>query len=1637
MKNSVATILLLLCCLSCFQVDGQTRVVVPESHHNHITFIENKKQWEERIRFKSEIRGGALFFENNAITYTFYDPDYLDKIRAIKSGSTSVKLDSLVTCYAYRMWFEGANIAPEIKGHYPQKDYNNYYIGSNPEHWSSNVKKYEKIEYKGLYPGIDLLFYGQHETYKYEFIVKKGSDPSKIRLRYEGVDKLTVKNNNLIIQVGKHETVERAPYAYQYNEKGEKQEVECYFVVGGKTVTFTLKGYDKTKDLIIDPTLIFASFSGSVADNWGYSATYDSEGNLYGGGTVYGVGYPVTVGVYQSSYGTGTCDIAITKFSSDGTQAIFATYLGGNGADAPHSLIVNDNNELYVLASTSSGNYPTTTGAYDRTFNGGTSVSITAVNNYIGGSDIAISRFNALGTQLLSSTFFGGSGNDGLNTAMVQNYADEIRGEIQVDRVGNIYVVSSTQSTNLPVTFGAFQTTYGGGTQDGFIAKFSADLQNLLWCSYFGGNSSDAIYSMELDAVNNIYICGGTQSTNLSTSSMAITPFYRGLWDGFVAKIIANGSSIMACSYFGTTVYDQVYLITLDQNENVLVVGQTDASDASWINNAGWHSGTGQFLSKLSNDLSQIIWSTSFGSSYPSPDISPTALMVDICDNIHISGWGGRSGNSGLSTYGLPVTNDALQLSTDGNDFYFMTLSADASTLVYASFFGGYGSDEHVDGGTSRFDRKGCIYQAVCAGCGRRQDFPTTPGVVSDSNRSYNCNLGVIKLDFNLGTIVADFSLLSNVVCTQVSIDVTNQSSGLSDSTVSYFWDFGDGTTDTVKDPTHIYALPGDYIITLIVSDSTSCNFADTIHKTISVGLNKLTALADVDVCKGDYTQVGFNPSSDPTITYQWFPSQGLNNYTISNPIFYDTVSRQYIMLYSNIICVDTFTQQVNVLEVPIGKMTDTTACSLDTFKFVLDTFQMDSYVWSSNPFFSDTLNTSIHNPELVIILNQPFYTFYLERMKGDCKIWDTININASSFFIQLNAIPKLCIGDTMQLNTTIILPEFCSSFWFEWSPSSDIIENNLIPNPTVSPEVSTLFHLSVTNEHGCTMEDSIWVHVVDLQAATDLKQISCYGLKDGNISISMKGGDNPYTYQWQHTPLNTAKLDSLAKGVYSVTITDSNRCFMDTVFTIIEPTPLYLTLQNVVDTVFCDKVCNGEALAVLSGGVPPYFFYWITGDTTPFIDNLCAGEYFLMSRDDHGCLESLTLVIKDTANMNVSYTSKPTMCAGDCEGNVQIIINQAIMPCEYIWEIGDTTDFVDSLCKGIYDVSIIDSRNCTRRIFPQVISPDSIEIDRISIVHPYCRGMKNGSISVHAKGGTMPYSYYWNGVQGTELLSNLDSSGDYQLKIIDANLCEFDTIIHLVDYDTLSGKYAVENTLCKGICVGKASVSIVGGVHPYRYVWNDGSTTSSLENLCEGKYAVTVYDSNSCEITIPVEITVDSNYFPKDIEAWTDNPIIYRGQSAILYGSDHGNEFSYVWFPKDYLDTIIGTKAVSVPEKTIIYTYTVSDLNGCIGYDTVLITVMDVFCEEPYVFVPNAFSPNGDGLNDILYVRGWTLEKIDFAIYDRWGERLFETKDIQEGWDGTFKGKACEPGIYVYYLDATCIGGLQYLHKGNVTLIR
>ena len=283
---------------------------------------------------------------------------------------------------------------------------------------------------------------------------------------------------------------------------------------------------------------------------------------MYVGGIVFDIGYPVTLGAFQNSYNGGTgigypgTDVSISKFSDDGTQLIYSTYLGGSGNENPHSIICNQNSELYVFGSTSSPNLPVLANSYDNSFNLGITFQ-NSVMDYVNGTDAFVVKFNSTGNGLIGSTYIGGSGNDAVNLSpnLKKNYADEFRGEIIVDNNDNCWVTTTTLSNDFP-TIGGVQNS-NNGMQDAVAFKLNTDLSSLLWSTYYGGSADDAGYSIQLNSLNEPIVTGGTISNDLITSANSINPSSSGAQEGFIVKYNSSGNTISAATYIGTPFYDQ------------------------------------------------------------------------------------------------------------------------------------------------------------------------------------------------------------------------------------------------------------------------------------------------------------------------------------------------------------------------------------------------------------------------------------------------------------------------------------------------------------------------------------------------------------------------------------------------------------------------------------------------------------------------------------------------------------------------------------------------------------------------------------------------------------------------------------------------------------------------------------------------------------------------------------------------------------------------------------------------------------------------------------------------------------------------------------------------------------------------
>lgn len=850
-------------------------------------FVENKGQWEKQVNYKSEIPNGAFFLERNGFTVVMHKEDDMKALEEFFHGtgaeqngksSKDIKAKAMpgplpqagggvtVHSHAYKVNFLNASQHAEAMPDKVLPTYNNYFYGKDPSKWKAECKVFQAVTYRNVYPNIDVRYYTDQGTLKYDIIVHPGGRVEDIALKYDGVDKLSIRNKELIIGTSVGEVKELYPYTYQVKDKG-RETLDCKYVLDKNTVRFKVSNYDPASTIVIDPTVIFCSFTGSTKDNWGYTATPGPDGSFFAGGIVFGEGFPVSPGAFQNTWGNGAqeddngpYDIAIIKLSADGSKRLYATYLGGSGNEQPHSMICDAQGNLVVAGRTSSSNYPTRAGLVGS-----------------GGMyDIVVTKFNTTGTNLLGSIKVGGSGDDGINIRPKyvalpggkqgaydtrRNYGDDARGEVILDGGNNIYVASSTHSANFPVRNSTIQTNFGGGgqeiAQDGVIMKIDANLNNVLFSTFFGGSGNDACFVLSLSPLTgNLYVAGGTTSANLpGDKSGVLSGSAHGDVDGFVTSLRPDGSALIKTTYIGTAGADVVYGVQFDKFGFPYIMGTTTGTWTA-INAPFNNAGGKQYIGKLKPDLSGYIYSTMFGTNTSSPNISPIAFLVDRCQNVYVSGWGGRFNNdrgypcAGTGGLDFLITPNAVQSQGDGNDFFFFVLERDAQSELFGSYYGQYGGfADHVDGGTSRFDVNGIIYQAICANCANQpgEFFPTTPGVWAGNNPTRSCNEALLKIEMNFAGVGASVKATINGVFDTVGcVPLTVRFIDTLAKGKRYIWHYGDGTSpDTTLAPnnsvSHTYNNVGTYRLMLVSIDSATCNIADTAYASIRVGNNEVT----------------------------------------------------------------------------------------------------------------------------------------------------------------------------------------------------------------------------------------------------------------------------------------------------------------------------------------------------------------------------------------------------------------------------------------------------------------------------------------------------------------------------------------------------------------------------------------------------------------------------------------------------------------------------------------------------------------------------------------------------------------------------------------------------------------------------
>ena len=678
-----------------------------------LTFEANQGQADSRVKFLSRGNGHNLFLTpteavltlQHATAETHSKNSFRSRKRA--TGSKGDRRQAVL-----RMKLVGANPAAEVKGQDELRGKKNYFIGSDPQKWCTNIPTYAKVMFSEIYPGVDLAFHGNQQQLEYDFVIAPGSDPGIIRLFFEGAKEMHVsKGGDLILRVAEGEVVQHKPVVYQEVD-GIRNVISGRYVLTGKNrVGFEIANYDVTRPLTVDPILSYSTYLGGSGDDYVGGMAVDNSGNVYVTGQTLSSDFPVK-SPYQSG-SRGYYDAFVTKLSADGSQLIYSTYIGGSEEDRGFILAVDNSGNAHVTGRTYSDDFPTaspfqatrgrsfTSDAFVTkldadgsvllysTFLGGSSqdygmgIAVDSSGNaYVTGatssldfptasafqavkrgflsSDAFVTKFNAAGSAVIYSTYLGGTDDDyGLG--------------ISIDSLNNAYVTGQTSSIDFPTKV-PFQPDIGGGNTDAFIAKFNATGSSLLYSTYLGGNSSDEGHGVAVDSSGSAFVTGSTSSGNFPVTLEAFqTSYGGGDWDAFVAKI-NNIGSLSYSSFIGGEGADQLYCtadcVAVDVSGNAYIVGRTDSLDFPTINplqetNAG---GLDVFVTGINPTGSSIIYSTYLGGS---SDDDGWGIALDHTGAIYVAG-GTNSTSANFSPIPFPATLGAFQTADSGGTAGFV-----------------------------------------------------------------------------------------------------------------------------------------------------------------------------------------------------------------------------------------------------------------------------------------------------------------------------------------------------------------------------------------------------------------------------------------------------------------------------------------------------------------------------------------------------------------------------------------------------------------------------------------------------------------------------------------------------------------------------------------------------------------------------------------------------------------------------------------------------------------------------------------------------------------------------------------------------------------------------------------------------
>ncbi|CAG5077091.1 DUF7948 domain-containing protein [Parvicella tangerina] len=1657
------------------------------------SFIKNEGQFDGRnwnsnghIEYAMAQNPFYIFFSKSGITYRF---DKIIKNPKLKGEEAEYENSGLPkrTNISELVHVKWINSNPNVKI-LAKEENQNYYsyavrdFSSGETYNINHVKGYQKLIYKDLYDNIDVEYVFHPEGgVKYSIILHPGADPSDVRLAYSSAH-TDVQNESIQIELevdGKMhiltslgEIVEHEPYTFV---EENDEEVTSSYVFQNNELSFDLGSYDQNETVIIDPWIVSPTYTTSSAV---WEVETDAGGNVYtiGGETPMELKKHDAAGNLQWTY-TTPWDTASVWLGTLATDVGGTSYI--TSGTTPEIERV-DNGGTMIWHNASGGGFLSSTEYWSISFNcdktklivGGTKAA-GLFDYYAAIFDIDITNGNVISDQTFAYTNIGGFGATPVEVRSISSARNAKFIYLTHEEVGAINQNLAT-CPNIEPTFQVDNTHHLGYKCENYLpsTQNGGGLKALIANdNYFYTHSGDEIHQWDLNTgaqLNTVSLPGGVSTTVpivggqvVECSGLAVDDCGN-VYAGSTNQVVKFDENLnqLATSPTSFAVYD----VSVNSNGEVLAVGAQSDNSATNRN--------GRIESLALSACAQYAVVCCDASFCEQDDLCESDAPVTLTPATAGGTWSGPgvdpvSGVFDPSTAG-PGTHTITYTLTCGSESHDIVVSSCASLtaclesngdVTVTSGSGPYTWYEWSAGGSTPITN-----QTECQNCGYTwQGFPlnqcldgiapvttcNSPAgyVMSGTGTTYTPSAYPIYVIDNVGDsliinaagdLSACSSTCTNPTLSEVVTDVTcaGGTDGAIDVTVtgSSTYDYSWTNSATTEDISGVGA--GTYTITVTDQTDPTCSATGTYTVNDGTSPTVVANATATTICSGDPVTLTGSGAS----TYTW------DNSVTDGVAFNPTATTTYTVTGTDASgC--TATDQITVT-------VNTCSCTLPTLSEVVTDVTcaggtdgaIDVTVTGSSTYDYSWTNSA--TTEDISGVGAGTYTITVtDQTDPTCVTTGTYTVNdGTSPTVVANATATtICSGDPVTLTGS-------GASTYTW-------DNSVTDGVAFNPTATTTYTVTGTDASGCTATDQITVTVNTCSCTLPtlsevVTDVTCAGGTDGAIDVTVTGSST-YDYSWTNSA-TTEDISGVGAGTYTITVTDQTdpTCVTTGTYTVNDGTS-----PTVVANATATTICNGDQVA-LSGSGSALTYTWDNGvaNSVPFTP-ASTTTYTVTGEDALGCTatDQITITVNTctgpTALFNPSSTS---ICVGDC---IDLTNNSINVPAgaQVGWNLPGATPSTSTqysptnVCyniAGSYWVTLVIT-DASFNVLDSTGTAITVSTctppvaDFTMSAGPYCAG--DCITFTSSSSYTSPATFAWNFGNGqTNVNENpgsavcYNSPGTYDVSLVVTDANGTDTLTQTVTIadctPPIAGFTVDNNTLCAGECVNITNTSVNGTSYAWTFNGGTPSTSSSADpgTVCffgEGTYDISLVVTNAYG-TDSTGSTITVNPLPS-VETIADTSIVSSVELELeAYGDA---DLDYIWTPSTWLDCPDCQVTTATPQDTIFYMVTVTNDYGCIDTAGVLISVE--FIEA--IGVPSAFSPNDDGVNDVLYVQGSGINEMTFRVYNRYGQMVFESLDQSYGWDGTFQGKMEDPGVFVYYVIYTNSAGEEMILEGDVTLVK